>query len=90
MQGATINAPSVTHTQGATMSDNIITIDDQIDLTVEDAKREVLRLHVAVAEIFYALPDDDHTNIEALSALLTGLEAAFNAIEEVEEREFIF
>ena len=90
MQGATINAPSDTHNQGATMSDNIITIDDQIDLTVEDAKREILRLHVAVAGIFHDLPDDDHTNIEALSALLTGLEAAFRAIEEVEEREFIF
>ena len=72
------------------MSDNIITIDDQIDLTVEDAKREVLRLRAAVDTIFDNLPDDDHTNIEALSALLTGLEAAFRAIEEVEEREFIF
>jgi hypothetical protein len=72
------------------MSDNIITIDDQIDLTVEDAKREVLRLRAAVDTIFDNLPDDDHTNIDALSALLTGLEAAFRAIEEVEEREFIF
>ena len=72
------------------MSDKIVTIDDQIDLTVEDAKREILRLRALVDTIFYALPDDDYTNIDALSGLLTGLEAAHRAIEDVEEREFIF
>ena len=71
------------------MSD-IITIDDQIDLITEDAKSQILRLRAAVDKIFYALPDDDYTNIDAMSRLLTGLEAAHNAIEEVEERDFIF
>ena len=76
--------------QGVAVIDKITTIDNQIDLTVEDAKREILRLRCAVDTIFYNLPDGDHTNIEALKTLLDSLEVAFNAIEEVEEREFIF
>jgi len=71
------------------MSD-IITIDDRIDLAVEDAKTEILRLRCVVDTIFNDLPDDDYKNIDALSGMLDGLEAAFNAIGEVEEREFIF
>ena len=72
------------------MSDKTITIDDKIDLIAEDAKREILRLRVAVEALYLKVDDDDYTNTEALSAMLNGLQSAFDAVEEVEDRQFIF
>ena len=69
---------------------NTLDINDRIDLVVEDAKLEILRLRCAFESIAADLDDADHSNIDALNAMLDGLDAAWDLVEEVEDREFIF